>query len=74
MGNVLQNKGGIGAYVRVDRTTFLFVAAHLAAHQASKQNTVAFLFKENEETTWKGRLPGLRFSGRRRRLVLKSIS
>lgn len=35
VGNVLQNKGGIGAYVRVDRTTFLFVAAHLAAHQAS---------------------------------------
>lgn len=34
MGNVLQNKGGIGAYLRVDRTTFLFVAAHLAAHQA----------------------------------------
>ncbi|CBN78320.1 conserved unknown protein [Ectocarpus siliculosus] len=33
VGNVLQNKGGIGAYVRVDRTTFLFVAAHLAAHQ-----------------------------------------
>lgn len=36
VGNVLQNKGGIGAYVRVDRTTFLFVAAHLAAHQASE--------------------------------------
>ncbi|CAM9178905.1 unnamed protein product [Scytosiphon promiscuus] len=34
VGNVLQNKGGIGAYLRVDRTTFLFVAAHLAAHQA----------------------------------------
>ena len=34
VGNVIQNKGGIGAYVRVDRTTFLFVAAHLAAHQA----------------------------------------
>ena len=36
VGNVLQNKGGIGAYVRVDRTTFLFVAAHLAAHQVSR--------------------------------------
>lgn len=33
VGNVLQHKGGIGAFVRVDRTTFLFVAAHLAAHQ-----------------------------------------
>ncbi|CAM9635514.1 unnamed protein product, partial [Hapterophycus canaliculatus] len=38
VGNVLQNKGGIGAYVRVDRTTFLFVAAHLAAHQASVED------------------------------------
>lgn len=36
VGNVLQNKGGIGAFVRVDRTTFLFIAAHLAAHQARK--------------------------------------
>ncbi|CAM9689332.1 unnamed protein product, partial [Ectocarpus sp. 8 AP-2014] len=40
VGNVLQNKGGIGAYVRVDRTTFLFVAAHLAAHQASDRGRV----------------------------------
>lgn len=36
VGNVLQNKGGIGAFVRVDRTTFLFIAAHLAAHQAKR--------------------------------------
>lgn len=38
VGNVLQNKGGIGAYLRVDRTTFLFVAAHLAAHQAWRRS------------------------------------
>lgn len=36
VGNVLQNKGGIGAFVRVDRTTFLFVTAHLAAHQVRR--------------------------------------
>lgn len=42
MGNVLQNKGGIGAYVRIDRTTFLFVAAHLAAHQARVSVAPAF--------------------------------
>lgn len=39
VGNVLQNKGGIGAYVRVDRTKFLLVAAHLAAHQARASPT-----------------------------------
>ncbi|CAN0424701.1 unnamed protein product, partial [Discosporangium mesarthrocarpum] len=34
VGNVLQNKGAIGAFLRVDRTTMLFVTAHLAAHQS----------------------------------------
>lgn len=43
VGNVLQNKGGIGAYMRVDKTTFLFVAAHLAAHQAGSYLLLVFM-------------------------------
>ncbi|KAG5190457.1 Endonuclease/exonuclease/phosphatase [Tribonema minus] len=33
VGNVLQNKGAVAAFLRVDKTTFLFITAHLAAHQ-----------------------------------------
>ncbi|CAM9873136.1 unnamed protein product [Phaeothamnion confervicola] len=33
VGNVLQNKGAIGAFLRVDKSTFLLITAHLAAHQ-----------------------------------------
>lgn len=52
VGNVLQNKGGIGAFVRVDRTTFLFVAAHLAAHQVrqTKRSNPRNEIKKNIES------------------------
>jgi len=33
VGNLLYNKGAIGAFIKIRGTTFLFINAHLAAHQ-----------------------------------------
>ena len=45
------NKGGVGISLNVDGTTFLFVNAHLTAHEEKIQHRIANLAKIKVDTS-----------------------